>query len=87
VDVYQFGSRFHIHGGDDFDSNTARLNEAFTVRGLGDLREIHVGTVANIATAQYFETNQLVKKQVIGLYLSRLPCCVYIVHKKTEAGI
>src|SRR6476646_5840961 len=32
---------------------TARLNEAFTVRGLDDLREIHVGTVADSSTAQY----------------------------------
>ena len=38
---------------------SARLNETFTVRGLDDLREIHVGTVADSSTAQYLQTNHI----------------------------
>jgi polar amino acid transport system substrate-binding protein len=38
---------------------TARLNEGYTIRGLDDLRQIHVGTFASSSTAQYLETNHI----------------------------
>jgi ABC-type amino acid transport substrate-binding protein len=59
VDVHQFGSRFHIHGDDGVDSNHCSVQPRFTIRGLDDLREIHVDTLADSSTAQYLETNHI----------------------------
>jgi polar amino acid transport system substrate-binding protein len=38
---------------------TARLNQLSPIRGLDDLRKIHVGTFADSSTAQFLETNHI----------------------------
>jgi polar amino acid transport system substrate-binding protein len=38
---------------------TARLSQGSTIRGLDDLRKIHVGTFADSSTAQYLESSHI----------------------------
>ena len=38
---------------------TARLSQGSTIRGIDDLRRIHVGTFADSSTAQYLQTNHI----------------------------
>jgi polar amino acid transport system substrate-binding protein len=71
---------------------TARLSEGYTIRGLDDLRHIHIGTFADSAAAQYLTKNHInytalpraqwveaVKKEEINAVIYDEPFLRYVV--------